>query len=454
LISTIIFMPLAEYISCRSPKFEEQLLAMKRGSMILFLFAAFLANSTQAAELEAHGYLRAGTGTNGKGAKQECIYNRGSPANEFRLGNECSIYGESAFRINFSNKDSDQPSFSSQVRFAYFPSGNSSFEDNDTDGRDLNIVEAFAEANRIENTQISLWAGKRFYRDVDLHIFDWYYYGQMNGNGGGIGNIPLLTGKFAAAWLMETGSTRTNVGKNAVQVFDIRWSDLQLSETSELNFWLAHGLAPGSSAINSNLHYKARSGWIFGSRWRKKIATGFWDLTLVNGRGLLEGINLYGNPLIEQNDDRTDAYRWRLVQDLALQPSDKIALHFSAATEFWNPQKPNIDSRGTWWAIGARPIYFFSKNLQLAFEAGHSQIHIRDERSSGGLGISPRKLSRFTLAPQYSIGSSLFARPVLRVFYSYSSWNESNRAYVAVDAPSFAGTSHGQALGVQTEVWF
>ena len=62
----------------------------------LSFFLLLLPRQASGADAELHGYLRAGTGTNGKGAKEECIYNRGSPANEFRLGNECAIYGETA----------------------------------------------------------------------------------------------------------------------------------------------------------------------------------------------------------------------------------------------------------------------------------------------------------------------------------------------------------------------
>lgn len=419
--------------------------------IILSFVSSPLAN---AAAFSAHGYLRAGTGTNGKGAKQECFVNRGSPTNEFRLGNECSIYGESAFRMEFPGTTGQDPKFASQVRFAYSPPANSSFEDNDSDGRDINIVEAFAEAYEIEGTNLSLWAGKRFYRDVDMHIFDWYYYGQMNGNGAGVGGIPLGRGKLAAAWLLETGSTRTNLGKNAVQIVDLRFTEWKIAEDQELNFWAAYGMAPGSSSVTNSQQYAHRKGWLLGSRWRKSLDGGFLDLALIHGRNLLEGLNIYGGALVGIDDNRSDAYRWRIAQDLALKISDKFALHFSSGFEHWDPKKPNIDSRGTWWAVGTRPIYFVSKNLQLATEVGHSQIHNREDRNSTSQGVGPRKLTRLTIAPQYALGPGLWSRPVLRAFYSYSFWNNRNRDFVGIDAPSYAGAGAGQAIGVQTEIWF
>src|SRR5690606_19814359 len=56
-----------------------------------FLLAAiFLSHASAHAGVtpELTGYLRAGTGTNGKGGKMECFRNQGAQGNELRLGNE------------------------------------------------------------------------------------------------------------------------------------------------------------------------------------------------------------------------------------------------------------------------------------------------------------------------------------------------------------------------------
>lgn len=430
-----------------------------RQALVFSLLSAFIfplaALAVDSSNLELHGYLRAGTGTNGKGGKKECFYNRGAQANEFRLGNECAIYGETALLAKILKKEDDRkPWFNTQVRFAYFPPGNSSFEDSDTDSREINVVEAFVEAGGIDGSPLTYWAGKRFYRDVDLYIFDWYYYGQMNGNGAGVGDIPLGSGKLAAAWLIETGSTRTNVGQNTTQVFDLRWQEVKLGENDKLHFWAAYGMAPGGTNSTTNMQYEARSGYLGATRWRHSIPDGFNDFAVLYGAKLLEGINIYGSPTLERNDTRREAYRWRVVEHLSFQPFTKLGLHFGAAAEYWDPKKTRIDSRGLWWSVGARPVYYLTDHWQLAFEAGHSQIRIRDERDNSGANVPVRKLTRLTIAPQLSLGPSLWARPSLRFYYSQSFWNEANKSYVGVDAPSFAGATSGQSVGVQTEVWF
>lgn len=409
------------------------------------LFALFFTVAGLAAPVDFHGYLRAGGGTNGKGAKQECFSNNGAPGNEFRLGNECSIYGEAALRAPFLPAGAEAPFFDTTLRLAYFPSGNSNFEDSDTDGRDINIVEAFAEGGRLDGSPLTYWAGKRFYRDVDIYINDWYYYAQMNGNGAGVGGIPLGSGKLAAAYLFETGSTRTNVGLNQVQVLDLRWQDLYLGPKDTLNFWAAYAMAPGGSVdagTAGGKYYRDQNGWLAGSRWRRAMEGGFQDFTLVHGQKLLESITLYGRAAREV--PLADSRRWRFVEHFVIQPSARFGLFAAATLEFWKGQ----GTSGRWWNVGARPVYFFSKHYQLAFEAGHSVVLDRSER--GG----PRSLTRLTIAPQLSVGPGLWDRPLLRAFYSRSFWNGANRANMSAAAPSFAGSLAGQSLGVQAEVWF
>lgn len=425
--------------------------------MRLFLALLFLSTSAFAADHELHGYIRAGAANNGKGGKQECFTNQGTPGNFLRLGNECSIYGETTFLARVLKQEGDKPWFNTQLRLAYFPPGNSAYEDTDADSdrRDINVVEAFVEAGNVEGSPLTYWIGKRFYRDVDLHIFDWYYYAQMIGNGGGIDNIPLGQGKLAVAYLMETGSTRTTRGLNGIQVADLRWHDVKIGEKDFLNFWAAYGSAPGGHNTTTNVEYIPQTGWIFGSRWRHSLADGFNDLTAVYGTRLLESLTLSDSPTLQKSTTApASAYRARLVEDLALQISSRWGLHFGAAAEYFEPRKSNTDSRGFWWMVGTRPVYFFTEHWQLAFEAGRSEIRVRDERNADGSHVGPRTLTRLTIAPQLSLGPTLWSRPVLRVFYTRSFWNNANRDYIAVNAPTFARATAGSAVGVHTEVWF
>ena len=211
----------------------------------------------------------------------------------------------------------------------------------------------------------------------------------------------------------------------------------------------AYGKAPGGKTATK--FYVERDGWLAGVRWRKDLQGGFNDLTVVHGRSLLEGISLYGNSAYEQPAPGA-AQRWRFVDSLVLQPTSKFGLFAGAALELWDPKSPG--AQGRWFTVGARPVFFFSSHYQLAFEAGHSVVLDRSEKNTDGSNVGARTLTRFTLAPQLSVGPGLWARPLLRAYYTRSFWNGANRIRVAADAPSFAGSLSSQAIGFQAEVWF
>ena len=61
---------------------------------IILLF--FLSSTSFSAELEFHGYMRAGVGTNNKGGEQTC-FNSPALGSHLRVGNECTNYGELIF---------------------------------------------------------------------------------------------------------------------------------------------------------------------------------------------------------------------------------------------------------------------------------------------------------------------------------------------------------------------
>ncbi|RZA05146.1 MAG: carbohydrate porin [Proteobacteria bacterium] len=435
---------------------------------LFFSLLSFFPSPALALTPEYHGYLRAGAGNNGVGGKQECYGNKGTPGNEFRLGNECGIYGELALSAPLLKDEGTEPYFMSLVRLGFTPPGNGLFERNvpgprvsttppgatvPTNESAMAVLEAFVEGGRFGNSPLTYWIGKRFYRDVDVVINDWFYYGHMSGNGAGIGNIPLGGGKLATALLFETGDTFTNKGQNQKQFLDFRWQQIPISSRSSLNVWAAVGQAPGGSADGKD--YVPRKGFVIGTRWRRTLWEGSHDLALIYGRGLLQNMEIYGPAaLLAAPDNPVNPERYRVVSNWNVQPIPKLGLHAAATFEIWNPHVPGIDKSGRWWNIAARPIWFLTKHTQLALEAGHSVYYDRGEVNAAGGSVGPRHLTRITIAPQLAVDSTLWARPVLRAFYSYGFWNDANRAAVAERAPTFAGASSGHNIGVQTEVWF
>jgi maltoporin len=415
------------------------------------------------------GYLRAGTGFSLYGGKQNCFNNYGTAGNEFRLGNECSIYGEATTRVHFAQaKNPGDPFFNSTLTMAFFPPGNSQYEDNDSDGRDINVVEAYAEGGNWDGFKLTYWAGKRFYRASDLHMNDFYYFAAMNGNGGGVGDIDVNFGKLKLAILQEASNAQTTSGQLGKIALDAQITDISLkglgefSTNDSLHLWaVAATTAPGYDVSNSK-KYEAGKGFVLGARHHHSLAEGFSQLALMYGNGVMESLSLGGGTSIDTTPGNistiNDASRLRIVEQVTTKFNSSWAAQAAAVYEK-RDNGASSDSGSTWWDIGARPVYFITDHFHLMGEVGHSVVSDDSERKNGSR-IGARHLTRITLAPQVSLGPDFFARPVIRAYVTHSFWNDANKVSMAgshaiagANSP-YGETLSGTSIGVQTEVWF
>ncbi len=87
-------------------------------------------------------------------------------------------------------------------------------------------------------------------------------------------------------------------------------------------------------------------------------------------------------------------------------------------------------------------------------ELGHDQVD-----AAGGT----RKLSKFTFAPTWSPnGPDFWARPEVRLYYTYASWNEAAKraanelaaGSALSDTGAYGTARHGSNVGVQVEYWW
>lgn len=418
---------------------------------LLTMLVTLVSLNAYAMDAEFLGYLRGGTGLNLLGGKQECFNNQGIPGNFLRLGNECSFYSELAFVFNHKKpSETDSAFFKTQVRLQSSAKGTRQWEA--ASNRDLNQIEAFVSAGGIAEIPGDLWVGKRFYRDVDLFIFDWYYYADMSGVGAGIENIKTDSGNFAVAHLIQADETvTTNKGKPVLQALDFRWSKLPVAADTYLNFWGVYAWAP--NGVNGATEYVANDGYALATRLEGKLGDGYNNLALLYGKGAMQGFNIYGDTALLTTDEyKKKGWTVRLVENWNKDVSDRWAVMFAVAGEY-NDSGADADSRRFFYEAGIRPIYFVSDRVQWMLELGYSRIEDQSEKV-GGEKVGERDLSRITLAPQISFSKSIWGRPVLRAYLTHSMWNKNNMAKVATDAPSFADKQSGTSFGYQFEAWF
>ena len=382
-----------------------------------------------------HGYMRAGTGANTAGGDQVC-YNQSSslPGNQFRLGNECGIYGENSFQyFTTKPKHPGDEYFKGNFEFQYSLNGKTQ-----SDTTTFNVYGAYVEAGHLNGGDEVFWVGKRFYRDSDIHIDDFFYFADASGTGAGVAQIPLAGGHLAFALLQEdsakvstTGAVvTTQNGRPRTIMLDTRFFDIPLNQQNQLNFWL--GLAGSGSGKDtvSGTNYSSNFGYVFGFKEQYKAEETTNHFAALYGQGLLQGMNLGGtfgtDPVQTQGlAFNSSANRVRLVDEVTVQTSAKFAMQAAAIYESWQ-LGPTL-SRVQWMSLGARPTYFFDDHYSIAFELGGSRVTSTE-----------KTMFRTTIAPQISPKSEFFSRPVLRAFLT-KTYN------IAEPSTSF---------GFQGEIWF
>jgi maltoporin len=421
--------------------------------LLLVLILATLAPAAHAVtgdSFEYLGYMRTGVGSNMRGGDQNCYHQASVPGNEFRLGNECSIYGENLFRVytNGAKKDTGE-FYRANFGFSYNPGGK-------TQGETPNfyVFSAFIEAGRLDDSNSIIWVGKRFYRDGDLHIDDFFYFADTSGSGAGIEQIPLWNGSLAISLMFEdttktdtfgapavTAPVTTENGRPRTMLLDARLFDTKLTDHDRLNFWAGLATSTGGLDPVTSVNYTDATGYVGGVKYIHDLEAGYEKFAIVYGHGLMQGLNLGGGFGTDPTQTMGQAYdqsarRLRLVEDLMWQPSKKFAVAFGAVYENWN-LRANEASSGRWISVGARPIYFINDHYSVALEAGGSNV--RQAGESGG-----KPMYRVTIAPQLSPKPEFYARPVLRAFLT--------RTFV--QGVSDALVSTATAYGFQGEVWF
>jgi maltoporin len=109
--------------------------------------------------------------------------------------------------------------------------------------------------------------------------------------------------------------------------------------------------------------------------------------------------------------------------------------------------------------------------MSTALEVGYDSVDFNDEWA-GPDSNGNRNLTKVTLAQQWQAGRSIWARPVIRLFATYASWNDRNRVNLPAsgnpecDNPgnsdwqaATAGigdcsATNGTTFGAQIEAWW
>jgi maltoporin len=428
--------------------------------------SAIAAPAAKADDVEFHGYVRTQVGGTDKGGNLQC-FRLGFPAQaKYRLGNECDNYGEAAVVVPFGK--SDGAFFKYNLRLALREKGAQDFEDVSTAvdfgssststnfqfaSRENFIIGGgfFPKGSAFEDAKV--WVGKRFYNRNDVHINDYYYWANT-GPGAGIEDVALGgVGKFAFAYHQNGGNSGldgapgsflfgTGVGVEASKRYEFRAYDIAANKDGKLEF--AAEVIKGSDAIGTG----DKTGYLLTAQHTQgNFFGGFTKVALQYGRGNGAGMNWIPAYAGGKNDTAGESIR--LVTQAYVAPE---GTNWSGMATFAidNLKKAPWDlKQREWITIGARPQYNFSDNVSLAFEIGHDRA--KDASGSGKWAT----LTKATIAPQLTLTRGFWARPVLRGFVTYATWNDEAKGGVNYLSNNvWASKNNGLTYGAQVEAWW
>ena len=399
----------------------------------------------QAKAFEFHGYLRSGYGLNSRGGQQVAFQAPGADA-KYRLGNEAETYAELIFVNNLVNPEHDpdkawiktevlvEANTSNSANWGSFPNGigNDQFR----------FREAFVQAGNVFESQpgAKFWAGQRYYRRYQAHIND-FYISDMSGYGGGVEDLNVKVGKMAVAFLAGARpDITTENGNYAKSNIDVRLYDVNVPG-GKLAAWFNFARAKGGTTPSGTL-IPSSNGYAFGvAHQRLEWKGGYNWFSIQYGKGAASN---FSTSIDDPTPFINDTKRFRIAEHLLIQPNDKFAIQpvfVYQRTQDGNPRH----GWNEWVSFGARPQYFFTDHLSIAFEAGL-------DRTRSGNGQYDGWLRKFTIAPQIGAGRRFFSRPVLRLFVTYASWSDGLRGHVG--GTPFRDQTSGLTFGVQTEAWW
>ena len=399
----------------------------------------------QAKAFEFHGYLRSGYGLNSRGGQQVAFQAPGADA-KYRLGNEAETYAELIFVNNLVNPEHDpdkawiktevlvEANTSNSANWGSFPNGigNDQFR----------FREAFVQAGNVFESQpgAKFWAGQRYYRRYQAHIND-FYISDMSGYGGGVEDLNVKVGKMAVAFLAGARpDITTENGNYAKSNIDVRLYDVNVPG-GKLAAWFNFARAKGGTTPSGTL-IPSSNGYAFGvAHQRLEWKGGYNWFSVQYGKGAASN---FSTSIDDPTPFINDTKRFRIAEHLLIQTNDKFAIQpvfVYQRTQDGNPRH----GWNEWVSFGARPQYFFTDHLSIAFEAGL-------DRTRSGNGQYDGWLRKFTIAPQIGAGRRFFSRPVLRLFVTYASWSDGLRGHVG--GTPFRDQTSGLTFGVQTEAWW
>lgn len=345
---------------------------------------------------------------------------------------------------------------------------------NDLRTLNIELFQAFIEAQNVIVPGLTIWTGARQYRGADIHMADYFYFNDLSSQGAGV----KYKGLDVAVLLQTAKDTFYGADLNGDDTEDIRRQRTlfvgQYVHDLPFNKSTVHGLAelhlvpelrrgesPGVPGRPSDY------GWVLGAKLHLDLEKGnFNDVSVRYGSRIANGaaggantFTTFGSPTEDGHYDYgayglevVDHFLWNFGRTLTLNAFGLLTMSKGARDEapaaLPGTPAPAPDSRMN-FAVGGRTTLY-----------AHDNFHLINELTFQGRkdeGLDMGTAVKFTIAPTIvpTGERSMWTRPNFRLIYTAGFYNQA-----AVDQlmspflQTVGPTKAVHYLGARTEWWF
>jgi len=419
----------------------------------------------QFGDLSTHGYFRGGFGASNQKGRQTCfaLPLEGGLLSKYRLGNECEVWAEMELStVVYAGADGSVGSlhfgptaFIPTSYIGYSPTGVTSSDlGSPSTGATVAFPNLYADIKGIPWLYGgTAWIGTRYYKRESIYISDFFYW-NPSGVGGGIEDINLSKdlrlsyGAFAVDG-QPNGSPQLPMRVDLGIRNDVQLRGIKFYESGEFQLGFQY-IADWSGTKDDNsgqpLERHTNGGWGVTLQHVQKLLGGENKFALQYGKGGGTGFgtlsrfyypdfSLYFSPA---------EYRFRAVDVLTIQPTAWLGAQVGLV--YQHDDLGNSGQKTDWYSAGTRLSWGFTEHAKLLGEVGYDRV----KKSNGS---DPQWLAKFTVAPALAAARGFWARPELRLFYTWAMWNETARG-ATIDSGRLYTTSlllSGATFGLQAE---
>jgi len=437
-------------------------------------------------DLTTSGYFRGGFGGSNQKGRMTCfsLPNPQGLVSKYRLGNECEVWGEyhltsvvyvgddgSVARLHFM-----PVAYIPNTFIGYTPTGvTSSDNGSPATGATVAFPNLYADITGISWLPgATAWVGTRYYKREFIYISDFFYW-NPSGVGGGIEDFALgkvwpsapaalrdLTisyGLFAVDG-QPVGSPQLPLQfglgfRNDLQVRGLKpWQsgELQLGFQYIANWSATAGTDAAGNPITDSMGNPitpTHGGWGVTGQFVQKLLGGDLKLAAQYGKGGGTGFGTLARfyyPDFSLNHDPAE-WRFRAIGVMTIQPTEWLGAQLAGV--FQHDNLGGSVPKSDWYSAGGRVSLGFTQHAKLLGEAGGDYA----DRNNGSV---PQWLAKFTGAVAITTERGFYARPELRLFYTWARWNETARMGSVDSYKLYTNTNllTGSIFGLQAETWW